>query len=196
MKEEVECRLYEAFEDMGQWEEIIQFYNGFVDSKDAGIKYISMKDFEPYIIERKIFCTKAFIGGELASIHIYFHDDTRCRLWYSCSQFRNIESNDKRNAVGRANRYLHWFDMLQLKGKGFTTYDWGGYSEEEDKISISDFKLAYGGVLQRTNCTICAGTLKGRIALWGANIKHIIKKENRPKWADVSKYLESHGDEQ
>ena len=44
-------------------------------------------------------------------------------------------TSDYRALVGRANRWLHWRDMLQFKEMGIARYDWGGLFEDESDRS-------------------------------------------------------------
>ena len=83
--------------------------------------------------------------GRECAYHVYIIGEKVARLLHSIAVFREVESNEDRNAIGRLNRYLHHEDMLKFKEQGYTTYDWGGYSEEEHLKSISDFKKAFGG---------------------------------------------------
>lgn len=99
--------------------------------------------------------------------HAYVVAGKTVSLHYSCSCFRNRE-NDYRALVGRANRWLHWQDMLRFKQLGKVRYDWGGLFEDEsapDRAGINEFKRNFGGRNERTyDCEIPV-TLKGRIYL-------------------------------
>ena len=85
---------------------------------------------------------------------------------YSGSKFRN-RKNDYRALVGRANRWLHWRDMLRFKETGIKRYDWGGLFEDEsvpERAGINKFK-DFGGWQTRTyDCTVPV-TIRGRIAV-------------------------------
>ncbi len=76
----------------------------------------------------------------------------RARLLYSASLFRASEDTAFRNLVGRANRLLHWQDMLRFKERGIASYDFGGWYEghtDEDRLRINAFKEAFGGRLEK-----------------------------------------------
>jgi lipid II:glycine glycyltransferase (peptidoglycan interpeptide bridge formation enzyme) len=70
--------------------------------------------------------------------------------------------------IGRANRWLHWQDMLRLKQMGLERYDWGGLFEDDstpERAGINSFKKHFGGRQERTyDCTVPV-TLRGRIYL-------------------------------
>ncbi len=72
----------------------------------------------------------------------------RARLLYSASLFRASEDTAFRNLVGRANRLLHWQDILRFKERGIAAYDFGGWYEghaDEELLRINAFKEAFGG---------------------------------------------------
>lgn len=82
--------------------------------------------------------------------HAYIVDQNlgRIRLLYSASHFRNILSTTERNAIGMANRFLHWQDILYCKTSGYNTYDLGGValaSSDLQKKAIGRFKAEFGG---------------------------------------------------
>jgi lipid II:glycine glycyltransferase (peptidoglycan interpeptide bridge formation enzyme) len=88
--------------------------------------------------------------GDLLAAHAYVKDASlgRARLLYSASHFRAMSDSAERNKVGRANRLLHWFEILTLKNMGFSIYDLGGIpldSTDAAKNSIAQFKLEFGG---------------------------------------------------
>ena len=78
-------------------------------------------------------------------------------MLHSASLFRGKAAAD-RAVVGRANRWLHWRDMLEFKRRGLQRYDWGGMFEDEsvpEQASINSFKREFGGAATRTyNCTV------------------------------------------
>jgi len=105
--------------------------------------------------------------GEALVWHAYATAGTAAWLQYTGSCFRDRE-NDYRALVGRANRWLHWKDMLQLRKLGFVRYDWGGLFEDEaatEHAGINDFKKSFGGRVERTYDCIVPVTLRGRIYL-------------------------------
>jgi hypothetical protein len=90
--------------------------------------------------------------GNLLSGHAYVKDESlgRVRLLYSASHYRTMADSGERNKVGRANRLLHWYEILNLKNLGFKLYDLGGIpldSSDEAKNAIARFKLEFGGKL-------------------------------------------------
>jgi hypothetical protein len=88
--------------------------------------------------------------GNLLAAHAYVKDpsEARVRLLHSASHFRGINDSGERNKIGRANRLLHWFEILSLKNDGFRLYDLGGIpidDRDAEKNDIARFKLEFGG---------------------------------------------------
>lgn len=111
--------------------------------------------------------TAASRSGEALVWHAYVLAGKTARLQYSASCFRNRD-NDYRALVGRANRWLHWQEMLRFKEIELERYDWGGLFEDEslpEHAGINKFKREFGGRQVRSyNCTVPV-TLRGRVYL-------------------------------
>ena len=76
----------------------------------------------------------------------------RSRLLHSVSLFRASSDSGFRNLVGRANRLLHWNDMMRFRAAGVRTYDFGGWydgTDDQDRLRINDFKEGFGGKVER-----------------------------------------------
>ncbi len=105
--------------------------------------------------------------GEPLVWHATVISGTTAGLQYSCSKFRSGD-NEYRARVARANRWLHWQDMLQLRARGLTRYDWGGFFADEstaESAGINNFKRSFGPTTIPTfDCTIPV-TLRGRMWL-------------------------------
>ena len=116
---------------------------------------------------RQLALSLASRNGEALVWHAHVMSGNTARLQHSGSGFRNRE-NDYRALVGRANRWLHWRDMLRFKEMGIQRYDWGGLFEDEsvpERAGINKFKKAFGGRQERTYDCIVPVTLRGRIYL-------------------------------
>jgi len=108
-------------------------------------------------------------GEEPLVWHAYISMAQQARLLYSASLFRQATDASVRNAIGRANRYLHWFDIMEFKSRGFAVLDLGGWyvgQTDRERLAINAFKQEFGGdVVQRFNCER-AVSLKGQLAIW------------------------------
>lgn len=74
-------------------------------------------------------------------------------LLYSASLFRTSDHATDRAAAGRANRFLHWHDMLHFKMSGCATYDPGGidvFGRSWETARIASFKRGFGGFVRPT----------------------------------------------
>jgi hypothetical protein len=129
-------------------EEFVRFFIPF--AKEKGIppcshsKLLSLSD-EGMLVITKVLDEK---GRKLAS-HAYSLTEHKTSMIHSCSGRFDFGNNQERNRIGRANRFLHWNDILYFKGQGYQIYDFVGISFDEDEDeamkNISDFKKGFGG---------------------------------------------------
>jgi len=99
--------------------------------------------------------------------HAYFRGARRVRLLHSGSVFRDSDDKDFRNLVGRANRCLHWQDMLYFKQRGIVAYDFGGWyvgDSHEDFLRVNQFKREFGGKVEQGYICHQVLTAKARLA--------------------------------
>jgi hypothetical protein len=105
--------------------------------------------------------------GERLVWHAHVRAGITAHLMYSASCFRD-KDNDYRSLVGRANRWLHWRDMLYFREAGVKSYDWGGMFADEsapERAGINHFKRTFGGLpVQSYECTVPVNA-RGRIWL-------------------------------
>lgn len=115
----------------------------------------------------RLLLTTAVHDGERLVWHAYLMCGRTARLMHSASLFRTRDPSF-RSLVGRANRWLHWRDMMSLRSEGSRNYDWGGMFADEstpERAGINRFKRSFGGVQVRTyDCTVGI-SLRGRIYL-------------------------------
>src|SRR5205823_2122620 len=57
--------------------------------------------------------------------HANYRNSQRSCLQFSASLYREEAESGARNAIGRANRYLFWTEMLRCKEQGLTCFDFG-----------------------------------------------------------------------
>jgi hypothetical protein len=111
--------------------------------------------------------TLASRNGEPLVWHAYVVFGKTARLQYTASCFRDRE-NDYRALVGRANRWLHWKEMLRFKQIGLERLDWGGLFDDDSRpehAGVNKFKKEFGGRQVRSyNCTVPV-TVRGRVYL-------------------------------
>jgi len=99
--------------------------------------------------------------------HAYYRGPRRAQLLHSGSSFRGSTDNAFRNFIGRANRYLHWQDILRFKEAGLVAYDFGGWyagNSHQEFLRVNQFKEEFGGtVVREFNCRQLI-TIKARLA--------------------------------
>lgn len=121
------------------------FFNNFAPSKGLKkLSFINLKLLKPYL-----YITQAESGNKILAMHATLIDreNSRARLLYSATINRDSADIDL-NSIARANRFLHWKDILCLKKMEIKKYDWGGIANNpEDPITkgIDSFKEAFGG---------------------------------------------------
>ena len=124
-----------------------RFYDSFAEAKNLPRcnlpKLAAQRDHDALWLT-----SAASPDGDVLCYHAYLVDPPRCRLLHSASHFRASEDPTSRSLIGRANRYLHWKDILLFKQHGFFIYDLGGLStnENDPKLkNINEFKRGFGG---------------------------------------------------
>ena len=125
-------------------ERFVPFFNEFARAK--GINITSVRRLQE--MGENLLLSAAFLDGRMIVAHSYFYDrESQIVHTYQSASIRLEESLDK-NLVGKANKLLHYKDMLHFKQMGVKVYDFGGYSPPENKRElggINDFKLNFGG---------------------------------------------------
>lgn len=120
----------------------------------------SRKKIEQYLKAKCFFLTEAK-KGPLSIYHAYVYDEEEVVLIYSVSDFRDYSVD--RNLAGRANKYLHYQDMLMFKRQGLKVYDWGNVSDPDNLNGIDNFKLSFGGTLKTKYNILIGCNLIGKI---------------------------------
>lgn len=134
-----------TMEDM---REFSQFYNSFAKTKGLveihPEEYRSLLDVKSFIITQMLDSS-----GNTCCYHTYIIDMHRARTQHSCSHFRDTQDKAYRALVGRANRLLHWMDILEFKKRGYSIYDFGGLALKDDPVlaNIDRFKKGFGGTI-------------------------------------------------
>lgn len=126
--------------------EFRRFHNEFAAAKGA---YAADKGLIDGYKER-LTVTCAEQGGRVLAAHAYLCDREAgvVRLLLS-SNIRLTERVDA-NLVGRANKFLHFKDMVHFKVNGYATYDFGGFAyntKDRFRHGINTFKQSFGGEL-------------------------------------------------
>ncbi|MDE7479414.1 MAG: aminoacyltransferase [Lachnospiraceae bacterium] len=137
-------------------------YERMYQSKGSDTK-LNRTAIKKYLQADAILFSAVWHEGEMIVFHSYIWDDTDARLLHSASCFRE-ESADQ-SMIGRANKRLHWEDILYFKKKGLLRYDWGGISDFENPNGIDEFKLKFGGDKITYYNVFAGNTLLGKLAV-------------------------------
>ena len=111
--------------------------------------------------------------------HVHVAVNRRATLLHSASHFRNLDDNELRAVVGRANRLLHWKDIIGFKAEGLEVYDFGGWyagSEDQALLKINQFKEGFGGSrVEQVNAAL-ALSWRGWVYL---KVRHLLSPRQR-----------------
>lgn len=152
------------------------YYDGFAATK--GLEKIFRQRLSLLAEQKRLALTNvAFDDGMVLAWHAYLRTPERAVLLYSASHFRQLKDDPRSKAIMRANRFLHWNDMVAFRNLGLTVYDMGGLDatgRSEETKKIAQFKMAFGGtvapVYSYTVPQSLVGTLACKVlAMMGAN---------------------------
>lgn len=127
--------------------EFSDFYNIFAKSKNLSKCSISKLKALREVNALVISVIKDEFNNPLC-YHASIVDGIRVTGLYSASHHMLPSQEDNRNLIGKANRYLDWFQIKYFKERGYSIYDFGGLSlNEKDKAlqNIDNYKRGFGG---------------------------------------------------
>lgn len=145
-----------------------EYFNEF--SRQKGIHTITRNNLKHLIDANAFLYTKlldAHTGKPLCFLTYILHNN-RASGQFGCSHFRVEAKSAERNKIGKANKYLHYHNMLYLKEQGYTFYDFGGYHTDESGrplTGIDQFKLYFGGIPFKEYAFFYPRTFVGKLML-------------------------------
>lgn len=141
------------------------FYDAFAQQKGLFPAY--RRGLSAACAAGRLSLSAAARDGQALVWHAFITYGRTTTMLHTASLFRGLDT-DTRTIIARANRWLHWRDMLTFKEQGYERFCWGGMFEDEsepERANINQFKRRFGGRDERTyNCTIPV-TAKGRVCL-------------------------------
>jgi hypothetical protein len=157
---------------------LLDFYNYYeIFAQHNRLQKLDWNKLNKMYLNDRIVISCINCQGETLVWHAYYCVHGRARLLYSASIFDGLTSA-QRNLIGRANRYLHWKDILKFKNLNYHSYDFGGWSPLGDldikKQKINKFKEEFGGVKIVNYDCIYPDSRVGKIFL---KIKRFIGRE-------------------
>ena len=147
----------------------MEYYNKFADSKNR--YHLSFTDIEQFYNTNTL-CIRRAISADYSkifSMHAYIIADNKSRLLQSSSNFREFENIEIQKLYARANRFLHWTDMLYFKNLGLSIYDLGGWyggNILKEQILINKFKESFGGEKIKEFTFFVPVTTKGKFFIF------------------------------
>ncbi|HYL00581.1 MAG TPA: GNAT family N-acetyltransferase [Steroidobacteraceae bacterium] len=166
--------------------EFIDFYDVFARQKGL---WLADRHWLTRAAEaRQLALSRVVRNGETLVWHAHLCAGRTAQLAHSASWFRGADG-DHRSLVARANRWLHWQDMLAFKAAGLLHYDWGGMFAQEstpERAGINRFKRAFGGTpVLAYECSIPV-TLRGRMWLTLRGLLRRDAQRPRPEAASAA----------
>ncbi len=116
-----------------------------------------------YIAMDMLVVSVASYADQNIVFHSYIVSEKTVRALHSVSIFR--EGSVDPRIIGRANKYLHYQDMVYFQEQGKTSYDWGGISNFDNPNGIDKFKLEFGGQKQTYSNIILGHSILGKSAI-------------------------------
>lgn len=151
--------------DIANIRDFCEFYNEFAVEKGRAL--LQTQRLEELAEAGMLRLSAAKRNGTVLVMHSHVYTSRRARLLHSASHFRTAGQSSK-NAIGRANKWLHWQDVLYFKRLGLAEYDFGGWyegSEDLERLSINRFKESFGAEIELNYNVVCAASLKGTLYL-------------------------------
>jgi hypothetical protein len=105
-------------------------------------------------------------SGQALVWHSYYSSKDWVRQMQSVSLFAQQDDKDLRNAIGRANRFLHWKDMQEFRKSAVQHFDFGGWysgADDEKLLRVNAFKEEFGGAKTQRYHSTEAISLKGTL---------------------------------
>jgi hypothetical protein len=156
----------DVFQDpRAEIDDFIRFYDEFALQK--GLQRAYGRGLRAACDAGQLVLTRARCAQRTLVWHAYIKCQLRIVLIHSASHFRNLQHVDRR-LPARANRWLHWRDMMHFQDCGLLEYDWGGLFEDEsdsEHAGINNFKREFGGHAERTFDANVPITMRGKAYL-------------------------------
>jgi lipid II:glycine glycyltransferase (peptidoglycan interpeptide bridge formation enzyme) len=127
-----------------------------------------MEDLIQFVEQKNLCLRYASKNNEIETMHAYVISDNTARLHQSSSLFRTSDNPEYRNMIARANRLLHWDDILYFKNLGLKWYDLGGWyggNTNKEQLAINIFKESFGGSQKEEYSYIIPITFFGKFSV-------------------------------
>jgi hypothetical protein len=118
-------------------------------------------------------------AGNVLAYHLVYLTPKRARQLVAISPHKAVPSLAWRNAVSRANCFIHWNNFLAYREQGIPCFDFGGWHLGKTDIrllGINAFKKSFGGDIVREYDCEQLRTVKGWLLLTTARILARLKQ--------------------
>ena len=161
--------------DVDMDSELIVFMNAYDEfAKSKNLPLLNRKELQLLVDSSLLVIRKINDSNQQTLVyHSYITTDDRARLLHSFSFYRTKENSNK-SLIGRANRLLHWNDILYFKNNQIKVYDLGGIDTDilnSETQAINKFKHCFGGKIVTEYNVQNPGSIKGFIYLLGKKCK-------------------------
>ena len=171
---ETHFRLHPSDEDL---QEFFDLYDEFAASKS--IPRVGRAQLSALLASGKLaLSTARSPQGDILAAHAYVLSAGRARLTHSASLFRLEADSSARGRIGRANRLLHWEDLLVLHEAAVGLYDLGGWyrgTSDEALLKINSFKREFGGRIVREWSSFRAASAIGSLYLTARDLNFRVR---------------------
>lgn len=126
-------------------EQMLAFHRRFANGR--GIPPADCRQVRAAAAANRLLLSVVTVDGEPVVWHSYLASHGQFARGLQSASAADKSDSKARRTVSRANRLLHWADMVALQEAGFTTLDWGGRFADEcepHKKGINDFKRDFG----------------------------------------------------
>ncbi len=190
-KDQVEC-IHEPQASDALCREFHAFYEEFAVAK--GLDRLPMEELLARARGGALRLSRAVHAGTTIVWHVHAVTADGATLLHSASLFRQLDDNEARAIIGRANRLLHWRDMLAFKAEGKSVYDFGGWyagQDDADLLRINQFKEGFGG--QRADQVNAALALSWRGWIYLKLRQHFSAQQRRAIKAKILSFANVRG---
>jgi hypothetical protein len=150
-------------------DEFFSFFRDFTRERGLEESGTGAEWMRRYAAQEGILLTRASSAdGKTLVWHSYYRNARWVRQLQSISFFSGSDDKEQRNAVARANRFLHWMDMLECRRVGIAHFDFGGFysgNSDEKLLRVNAFKQEFGGIKTVRYHSILPVSWKGKSLL-------------------------------
>ncbi|HLR53348.1 MAG TPA: hypothetical protein VK078_01325 [Pseudogracilibacillus sp.] len=147
------------------------FYNSFARAK--GIESCKDKKLIALMESKQLIIMSVYQknGLMLASSAIIANNKTAIGLYTASARFAYREISGQ--LMSRANRYLHWGELIYFKDKGFHTFDLMSLTIDKnntDHQKVNHYKRSFGGEERYVYQSFIPQSVFGVLSVWGLKI--------------------------